>query len=86
MNKLTNTTHPSLSDFALKYIALICMVIDHIHYFFSFTGKIPLFFSQAGRLAAPLFLFCIIEGFIHTQNRKKYFLRIYLLSVLMGLI
>ena len=86
MNTLTNDTHQHLSGFALKYIALVCMILDHIHYFFSFTGKIPLFFSQAGRLAAPLFLFCIIEGFLHTWNRKKYFLRIYLLSVLMGLI
>ncbi len=39
-----------------------------------------------GRLAAPLFLFCVIEGFTHTHDRKKYFLRIYLLSVLMGAI
>ena len=86
MNTRTNDTHQYLSGFALKYIALVCMILDHIHYFFSFTGKIPLFFSQAGRLAAPLFLFCIIEGFIHTRNRQKYFLRIYILSVLMGLI
>lgn len=86
MNKLTNDTHRNLSGFALKYIAMACMVLDHIHYFFSFTGRIPLFFTWAGRLAAPLFLFCIIEGFVHTHDRKKYFLRIYLLSVLMGCI
>lgn len=86
MNQLTNNTHTGLSGFALKYFAMACMVLDHIHYFFSFTGKIPLFFSQIGRLAAPLFLFCIIEGFIHTHDRKKYFLRIYALSILMGLI
>lgn len=46
----------------------------------------PLFFSWLGRLSAPLFLFCIIEGFIHTHDRKKYFLRIYLISIAMGLI
>lgn len=73
-----------LSGFALKYLAMALMVLDHIHYFFSYTGKVPLFFSWAGRLAAPLFLFCIIEGFTHTHDRKKYFLRIYLLSALMG--
>ncbi len=39
-----------------------------------------------GRLAAPLFLFAVIEGFIHTHNRKKYFLKIYALAILMGLI
>lgn len=86
MNQITNTTKRGFSDFGLKYLAMACMVLDHIEYFFSFTGKVPLFFSWIGRLAAPLFLFCIIEGFVHTHDRRKYFLRIYLLSVLMGLI
>lgn len=76
----------SLSGFQLKYIALITMVFDHIHYFFDYTGKIPIWFAMIGRLAAPLFLFSVIEGFIHTRNRKKYFLRIYALAILMGLI
>ena len=76
----------SLSGFQLKYIALIAMVFDHIHYFFDYTGKIPIWFAMIGRLAAPLFLFSVIEGFIHTRNRKKYFLKIYALAILMGLI
>ena len=78
--------HLSLSGFQLKYIALITMVFDHIHYFFDYTGKIPIWFTMIGRLAAPLFLFSVIEGFIHTRNRKKYFLKIYALAILMGLI
>lgn len=73
-----------LSGFSLKYLAMILMILDHIQYFFAFTGKIPLLFSKLGRLAAPLFLFCVIEGFIHTHDRRKYFLRIYLLSIIMG--
>ena len=76
----------SLSGFQLKYIALIAMVFNHIHYFFDYTGKIPIWFTMIGRLAAPLFLFTVIEGFIHTRNRKKYFLKIYVLAILMGLI
>lgn len=75
-----------LSGFALKYIAVVLMTIDHIHYMFEFTGKMPIWFSYLGRLAAPLFLFCLVEGFIHTHNRKKYFLKIYLVSIIMGLI
>lgn len=78
------TASKVLSGFMIKYLAMMLMVLDHIEYFFAFTGKIPLFFSWLGRLAAPLFLFCVIEGFTHTHDRKKYFLRIYLLSVLMG--
>lgn len=75
-----------LTGFHLKYIALVLMLLDHIHYFFVYTGKIPLWFTQLGRLSAPLFLFAIIEGFIHTHDRKKYFLKIYSLAVAMGLI
>lgn len=72
------------TDFQLKWLALVLMVFDHIHYFFEFTGKVPEWFSMLGRLSAPLFLFCLLEGFAHTRNRKKYFLRIYAIAVGMG--
>lgn len=75
-----------LTGFQLKYIAMALMVLDHIHYFFEFTGKIPIWFSMLGRLSAPLFLFCLIEGFTHTHNRKKYFIQIYSIAIIMGLI
>ena len=70
MNQTTITKQRGLSDFALKYFAMVCMILDHIHYFFSFTGKIPLFFSWIGRLAAPLFLFCIVEVSSHARPEK----------------
>ena len=73
-----------LSGTALKLIALVLMVLDHIHYFFGFTGVIPEWFSMLGRLAAPLFLFCLVEGFTHTHDRKRYFLKVYLLSIVMN--
>ena len=60
------------------------MILDHIHYMFGFTEAIPDLFSMLGRLAAPLFLFCLVEGFSKTRNRKKYFLKIYMVSVLMS--
>lgn len=82
----TQTTKKGLSGFQLKYFAAALMLLDHIEGFFAFTGKVPLFFSWLGRLSAPLFLFCIIEGFIHTHDRKKYFLRIYGIAIVMGLI
>ena len=72
------------TDFQLKWLALVLMVFDHIHYFFEFTGKVPEWFSMLGRVSAPLFLFCLLEGFAHTRNRKKYFLRIYAIAVGMG--
>lgn len=33
-----------------------------------------------GRLAFPLYAFCIAEGFRHTRSRGKYFLRIFILG------
>ena len=68
----------------LKTIALVLMVLDHIHYFFEFTGCIPTVFSMLGRLSAPLFLFCTVEGFAHTHDRKRYVLRIWTIGTAMA--
>ena len=73
-----------LSGTALKLIAAASMLLDHIAYFFGFTGRVPSWFTSAGRLAAPLYLFCLAEGFAHTRSRRRYFLRIYLLSAAMA--
>lgn len=75
-----------LSTTALKLIALVSMLLDHIAYFFDFTGVIPVWFGIAGRLAAPLFLFCLAEGFAHTSSRRRYFLRIWAIGAAMGFI
>ncbi|WP_300690586.1 TraX family protein [uncultured Oscillibacter sp.] len=73
-----------LSASGLKWIALILMVLDHIHYFFAYTGRVPEWFSMAGRLAAPLFLFCLVEGFSHTHDRRRYFMKVYAIHLLMS--
>ena len=52
MDKLTKK---GLDGTQLKTIALVLMVLDHIHYFFEFTGCIPTVFNMLGRLSAPLF-------------------------------
>ena len=75
-----------LSSTTLKLMALVLMLLDHIHYFFEFTGVIPLWFSMAGRLSASLFLFCTVEGFAHTHDRRRYFRRIWAISAGMGLL
>ena len=75
-----------LSDTSLKEIALALMVLDHIHYFFSFTGAVPEWFSMLGRVSAPLFLFCTAEGFAHTHDRRTYLLRLWCMGAGMGLV
>ena len=73
-----------LTGFQLKVAALVLMVLDHIHYFFAFTGVIPTFFSMLGRLSAPIFLFIVIEGYTHTRSKRKYFLRCWAIGAVMG--
>lgn len=73
-----------LSSTGIKLLALALMVLDHIHYFFGFTGATPEWFMWLGRLSAWLFLFAVAEGFAHTHDRRKYALRIWLMGAGMG--
>jgi hypothetical protein len=73
-----------LSGSALKLLAVIFMIIDHIAVAFLSKNPILLFtvgskaftlyhiMRYIGRLAFPLFAFLLVEGFLHTKNRKAY--------------
>lgn len=84
MEAITRERGKGITGTGLKLLALFFMVLDHIYYFFSYTGMIPEWFSMLGRLAMPIFLFCVAEGFAHTHDRKRYFLRVWLISAGMG--
>lgn len=67
-----------MTSFALKIIALITMFIDHSGY--AIMGHFS-FFNYIGRIAFPIFAFQISEGYNHTKNLKKYFLRLGLFAL-----
>lgn len=84
-----------LSGSALKLIAITLMLIDHtglmILYnypattatLFSFGGvdySWYRIFRDIGRAAFPIFCFLLVEGFLHTHNRKKYGLNLFLFA------
>ena len=56
----------------LKIIAMVSMVFDHAGDLF-FPGVMWL--RMIGRLAMPLFSFCIAEGYAHTRDKNRYLLR-----------
>ena len=80
-----------LSSNILKLIACFTMLIDHIgkiiYLFFpnDTTYWVNYSFSIIGRIAFPIFVFLIIEGFYHTSNIKKYFIRLGIMAGIIGL-
>lgn len=68
-----------LSGNFLKVIAAVSMLIDHTGLIL-FPGNI--FLRIIGRISFPIFAFMISEGCYHTRNKIKYFLGIFLLSLL----
>lgn len=72
-----------ISTTCLKWIALICMVFDHVA---EFIPYMPIWFRWIGRISAPIFVFCMVEGIKYTKNRKKYLIRLYTASVIMAVI
>lgn len=71
------------TSFNLKIIAILFMVIDHVYsYLGSFIG-LPRWTSLPGRFVAPLFVFFLVEGFLYTRSKKKYFWRLFLGGVFM---
>ena len=74
-----------LNSFQLKLIALVLMTFDHIYEFFSYTGNIPIVFKWTGRIVAPIFMFLIVEGYIHTRSKNKYMLKLYVGSLIMSI-
>ncbi len=82
------------SGSALKLIAVITMIIDHSasalipqdgHLLFSLFGHSLTLYTlmrSIGRLSFPLFGFLIVEGFIHTRDRKRYGISLFLLALI----
>ena len=68
------------TEFTLKIIAMVFMVVDHIH---SYLRIGPEWISLLPRFVAPLFVYFLVEGFYHTRNWKKYFQRIFTFACIM---
>lgn len=74
----------------LKYIAFISMFIDHFnnaiiasnldgHGLLLFVSNIC---SIIGRIAFPIFIFFIVEGFFHTYSKKNYLVNLLIFAII----
>lgn len=72
-----------LNGNGVKLVAAITMLIDHIGAALLETSanleqwkQIDLVLRGIGRIAFPLYCFLLVEGFLHTRDVKKYWLRL----------
>lgn len=72
-----------MNSFRLKWIAIITMLIDHVA-----AALLPqsspawIIMRVIGRLAFPIFVFLLVEGFHHTKDVKKYLIRLGIFALL----
>ncbi len=66
-----------MNSFQLKWIAIITMAIDHIAAVLVAPGSTTWWIMRGiGRLAFPIFVFLLVQGFLHTRSVNKYLLRL----------
>ena len=94
---LSTKPYQVLSGSTLKLIACVSMLADHLAklcfsrsgwanvVWFSVAGKsisLLQLMLMFGRLAFPLFAFLLVEGFLHTGNKRKYGLNLLALALI----
>lgn len=72
-----------MNSFTLKIFALVFMFIDHIGLY---IPDMPIYLRWIGRLSAPIFIFCFINGCINTKNKGKRIFNLYIFSIIMSFI
>ena len=75
-------TKYSLNRAQIKYIAIVALLLDHMAVFFLPPEKYPaltflyVIMRTVGRMAGPVMLYFIAEGYRYTSSRLKYGIRL----------
>lgn len=77
-----------MTELMLKLAAFLAMVIDHAaacrldKVFFPGFSKVYMISRAIGRMAFPIYAFCLVEGFRHSHDLRRYGGRLLLLGVI----
>lgn len=67
----------------IKIVACLVMLIDHSGEIFKIASPdLYIVIRLIGRIAFPIFAFCIAQGFIHTKDVRKYLTRLLLFAII----
>jgi len=67
-----------MTELMLKLAAFLAMVIDHAaacrldRVFFPAFSKVYVLSRAIGRMAFPIYTFCLVEGFRHSHDLRRY--------------
>lgn len=94
MERLVPEKYRLFSGSMLKLIAVVSMVIDHTAFVlmqqmavgwmqvFGLPITVYTLMRAVGRLAFPLYCFLLVEGFVHTHDKRRYALRLLLFAAI----
>lgn len=72
----------NITGSTLKFIAAAAMLTDHVAaVFLKSSSSAAIILHIIGRLAFPIIVFMLVEGFCHTRNVKKYLLRLVIFAI-----
>ncbi len=78
-----NSEKNGLDASALKYIAIFAMFIDHTASLFVPVNTVVYTVMRfIGRSTLPIMAFFIVEGYHHTKNLRKYYIRMIVFAVI----
>jgi hypothetical protein len=77
--KVDHREQPYRATDFLKVIAMITMFIDHSGVLLYPSLRI---LRTIGRIAFPIYAYALVQGFIHTRNRKKYAFRLFCFALI----
>lgn len=68
----------------LKIIAIIIMIIDHFAYYFRYMISNDTYWilRMTGRIAMPIFVYLIVQGYFNTKNIYKYVFNLFILATI----
>ena len=63
----------------MQFLAMITMLTDHVGKSF-FPEQLP--WQLIGRIAFPIYAYCIVTGYRHTRNLKRYMKRLFAIALI----
>ena len=72
----------------LKIVAFISMLIDHfgLYFYYAISENTYIMCRSIGRIAMPIFVYLLVQGYFNTKSIKKYKIRLLIFAIITQII